>query len=414
MLLEFMVKNFLSFEDAASLNMAGYGERIHPHHMVKGKGGNDVNLLRGALIYGANASGKSNLVKALAFVKDFVTRGREKSEPIGYTPYKFSHPDTWTRFEIAVKTKGNIYRYEITLLHGRVLIETLSRSGAHTERLIYKRTTNEEGIAELELGSRFAKLTKKEKQFITFVARGTRPNVLFLTESVERNVKVFDFMVDWFTDSLLIVTPNDKPTNLGAQLVANPDLARFVNKFIGAADTGISRLNVEPVPGTDPGQHPGETRYHLTTQHRSQLGHTEHTFELDEESDGTKRLIDLLPAYYKLTTTPELVVVIDEMGRNLHPELIAYLCEWYFDINPNPVSQLIFTTHHPSLMDLSRLRRGEIWFCEKAPDGATELYSLLEFGNTRYDKDVQTAYRQGRYGAVPRPAQVVDWGKDVV
>lgn len=411
MLLEFCVKNFLSFQDTVSFNMAGYGERIHPHHLVKGKGGNDVNLLRGALIYGANASGKSNLVKALAFVKDFVIRGREKSEPIGYTPFKFSDPDTWTRFEIAVKTGGAIFRYEITLLHGRVVIETLYRSGAHTERLIFKRTTNEDGIAELELGSRFAKLSKKEKQFLKFVGRGTRPNVLFLTESVERNAKVFDFLVDWFTHSLLIVTPEDKPINLGAQLLENPDLARFVNKFIGAADTGIKRLDVQQTNIAQTGETP---QYQITAQHRQPLGRHEVSFGLNEESDGTRRLIDLLPPFYRLTTTPELVLVIDEMGRNLHPELIAYLVEWYFDINPNSVSQLIFTTHHPSLMDLSRLRRGEIWFTEKGPEGDTDLYSLLEFDNTRYDKDVQTAYRQGRYGAVPRPAQIVDWGKDAV
>lgn len=439
MLLEFTVQNYRSFHEQVTLSMAGYGERIHPDHLIKDpKSG--INLLRSALVYGANASGKSNLVKAVSFFRDYIIDGRDKDEPINCPPFRFADPQTQTVFGIAVKIDHAYYRYEVAIVKDRVEEERLFKSGAGKEQLMYERLTDEAGIAHLKLGRTFkAQFDLEDRRFLEYVARGTRPNTLFLTESQERNFSELGFFYKWFLEKLWVMTPDFRSSSLELQIREDLDLATFMNRFTRAADMGIAGLEIEEIEidlGRSPGHesykmmhHPkdptGMTYYsngtgrftmrgnpaqsvvisELITKHHNPVTGAVLPFDLKDESDGTRRFIDLLPAFYRLSTTPGMVFIIDELGRNLHPDLLAFLCFYHLEQNPNKQAQLVFTTHHPSLLSLKRLRRGEIWFTEKKQDGASDLYSLLEFPNTRYDKDIQAAYRQGRFGATPRIAK---------
>lgn len=439
MLLEFSVQNFRSFHEQMTLSMAGYGERIHPEHLVKDpKSG--IHLLRSALIYGPNASGKTNLVKALSFLRDYIIDGRDKDEPINCPPFKFADPRTPTAFGIAVKIDNNYFRYEVTIAQDQVKEERFLKSGAGKEQLWYERLTDAAGIAHLKLGKTFkSRFGLEDRRYLDYVARGTRPNMLFLTESQERNFGELAFFYKWFLEKLWVMTPDFRANRLELQIKEDLGLAAFMNRFTQAADIGIASLEIEEIEldlGRSPAHgshqmlhHPkdpsGMTYYsngtqrftmrgnasqgitisELITKHHNPLTGETRPFAMDDESDGTRRFIDLLPAFYRLSTKPGMVFVIDELGRNLHPDLVAFLCFYHLEQNPNKEAQLIFTTHHPSLLSLKRLRRGEIWFTEKNQSGASELYSLLEFPNTRYDKDIQTAYRQGRFGATPRIAK---------
>ena len=138
--------------------------------------------------------------------------------------------------------------------------------------------------------------------------------------------------------------------------------------------------------------------FKLAARHVSEKGKDVY-FELDEESDGTNRLIDLIPALIDLTTS-ETVYVIDELDRSMHPILTRKIIEFFLSNSKNIASQLIVTTHESNLLDLDLLQRDEIWFVEKNKKNSSELYSLLEF-KPRKETNITKGYLQGRYGAIP-------------
>ena len=138
----------------------------------------------------------------------------------------------------------------------------------------------------------------------------------------------------------------------------------------------------------------------LRMQHRAKDGRLV-TFTEQEQSEGTQRLIHLLPALFGLNENLEQVVIIDELDRRMHPLVSRMLVEAATEGNGEPrQSQLIFTTHDTNLLDLDLLRRDEIWFVEKDQGGASHLYSLAEF-KVRPDLDIEKGYLNGRFGAIP-------------
>ena len=132
------------------------------------------------------------------------------------------------------------------------------------------------------------------------------------------------------------------------------------------------------------------------------------SFEISDESDGTQRIMDFIPALVSLTKSDK-TYLIDEIDRSLHPELTQKLLEVFFNNTQNIESQLIVTTHESSLLDLNLLRRDEIWFVEKDLDGASNMYSLEQF-KPRHDKEVRKSYLQGRFGAIPFVSNVENLG----
>ena len=131
-------------------------------------------------------------------------------------------------------------------------------------------------------------------------------------------------------------------------------------------------------------------------------------FEIYEESDGTQRLFDLIPALIELSNN-DRVFVIDEVDRSLHPNLTKSLIEYFLLNSKGLKNQLILTSHESSLLDLKLLRKDEIWFTEKRPSGSTSLYSLEEY-KPRFDKEIRKGYLQGRFGAIPLISNLKDLG----
>jgi uncharacterized protein len=144
--------------------------------------------------------------------------------------------------------------------------------------------------------------------------------------------------------------------------------------------------------------------FRLLTKHKVKNSNQDIEFELVDESDGTKRLLDLLPFLQEISINPS-TIVIDELDRSLHPELSRKFIELFFELSKNTESQMIVTTHESSLLDLNFLRRDEIWFTEKNADGETRVYSLEEY-KPRFDNEIRKAYLMGRFGATPNSAPV--------
>lgn len=439
MLIRFAVTNLFSFKAKAEFSMLASHERIHPHHVYRTRSRNHPNLLRTAVIYGANAAGKSNLVKAIKLLRRLVvtTSKPETHLPIQRFRLASECEDAATQFEIEFRAGNMNYLYTIAVTPAYVQTEQLAETTHSGENLVFARTTHDDGSVTVDWGRFFNKLPKKEQLFLEFVAKGTRPNQLLLRESIERNVNHFRGAYNWFHRSLHVIEPSTAYRALEARLEVDEQFRDFVARVLKTAGTGIADVrtqNVDLDTLTDipeevmaeirekmsPDQaltlynsngvrfflinEDGHTRaFKLTTTHTGDNSDVEASFDIHEESDGTQRLFDLVPMLYDLTiaSNKERVYIIDEIGRSLHPHLTHMIFKMHLqETNKTQPSQLIATTHETNLLDLEFLRRDELWFVEKRVDGSTDLYSLADF-QPRYDKDIQKDYLLGRYGGIP-------------
>lgn len=438
MLISFSVKNFLSFKEEVDLHMVASQERIHPHHVLRTPSRNHPNLLRMATVYGANASGKSNLVKAIRFVQDLVVDGVGPDARIPVQRFRLDSAclQEPARFKVEFRVNDTNYAYTLALNPERVLEEELSIVTNVAEALLFSRSTSTQGDVKVKFGIFFSKLPNKDRQFLEFVALGTRPNQLFLHETIERNIDRFRPVYNWFRRTLQIIEPDARYTQLEMRLDADQNFKEFFSRVLKAAGTGISAIKTEEVSLESVGglsdeqlrdareqisdnqfifvrglggrrfvltKRDDEIRIlKLTTVRGGRYDLPEATFEIYEESDGTQRLFDLIPMLYDLTIGKnKRVYVVDEIGRSLHPHLTNMIVGMHLDpVNADKQSQLIITTHETNVLDLDMLRRDEIWFVEQREDGSTDLYSLSDF-QPRYDKDIRRDYLVGRYGAIP-------------
>lgn len=435
MLIRFSLSNFCSFKDEAELSMIPSRERSHKDQVYKTTGKNTINLLRGAVVYGSNASGKSNLVKAIAYAKNLVIRGKAPNKKLDLTQFKLDKAltDVPTKFEFEIQCNSKMYAYGFELFNTHVQEEWLYLIKTSNDELIFERKHEGEDI--YTFGESVKKLPEEDLQLFNFVAKGTRKNQLFLSETIDRNLKTFSDIYNWFDRTLKIISPHSKASGIEFRINEDASFKDYLTKVLDVADTGIKEINTEEISLNSLGGIPqllierlqedlnedegalfadpdgrrvvirkseGELKvYKLSTTHRCPDSNIDVSFDVEEESDGTRRLIELTPALYEMAHSNESSVhIIDEIDRSLHPHLTRLLVREHLESEKNSQSQLIVTTHETSLLDVSLIRRDEIWFIQKDEFGASKLYSLNNF-QPRYDKDIRKDYLLGRYGAIP-------------
>jgi len=448
MLVKFICENFLSFKNEIVLDIVASKNNEHRNHILFDNKGKEVSMLRAAVLYGANASGKSNLIKAIQFAKNFIVLGTKGDQPISVTPFKLRE-DPYKKpshFEFLIKYKGIFYEYGFVISREKVIEEWLYITKSRRNLKCYERTTNEKDKAMVEFGSSFVKERSDRWQFLKFVGEGTRPNQLFLTEANNRNVEELKPLFKWFQNVLQIITPGANYVALPIRVFKDKEFTKFLGQFLKYADTGIEKICTKKekldfnlhFPGMPEeikeeiakdvhkrgvivlSSEPSEKKLSVILEIKGTLFilklMTEHkmtdnqnaSFEVEEESDGTYRLMHLIPALIDLTKL-ERVFVIDELDRSLHPMLTKKFIEYFLNCTPkNSRSQLIFTTHEIHLLDLDLMRRDEIWFLEKDKEQSSVLYSLSDF-KPRTDLKIEKGYLQGRFGAIPffgDPAQL--------
>jgi uncharacterized protein len=445
MLVQVTIENFLSFKEETTLSMVGVSsDRHHANHLAVDMAGKGRSLLPISAIYGANAAGKSNLIKAIDFAKNLIVEGTRSSQAILVAPFKLDNStDKPSKFEFIFTHKGNLYSYGFKLNNTQIIEEWLyiTPAGKKREVPLFERSTSENKETKVEYGAILKGRSKIQEQFLDFIARGTRPNQLFLTEAVERNVENLKPVVDWFKDVLVIIPAESHFANLEFIVLQNEEFTNFLSDFLKFAGTGIDSIAKEEVdlnfdrhfpdmpdmikekilqrfaeaPHNSAGTIESDTgqRYLLTkgiqgklsliqlrTQHLHSKGHLV-DFSMEEESEGTQRLINLIPALFILQENTEIVILLDELDRRLHPLLSRKFIEVALSCKKlNSQSQLIFTTHDTNLLDLEIMRRDEIWFVEKNQQGASHLFSLAEF-KIRPDVQIEKGYLNGRFGAIP-------------
>lgn len=392
-------------------------------------------ILKFSSIYGANASGKTNLVNAINEGKQIVLHTMEKGNyKDKYCRNSKENADKPTMFEyeFTVGSKCFAYGFTVNLNHEKVISEWLYELESNKEKVIFERIVN--GNQYYFDENIFSKQENRE-HFRFFLEDANRVNTSLLIYEINRrkledkDFQVFRQIYYWFKHQLIIIYPQ---TPIGASYYwFGSDNERLVN-LLKYFDTGITGYNMRKInekafrqyfPGeeladqilqkpSDIGSSKGilnldgtlfELEYkdaEKTEIHKLmfQHGKDETSYEYGEESDGTQRLIELLDVI--LNDEDDKVFIIDELDRSLHPQMTIKFVETFLKFSQKKKTQLIITTHESNLMDLNILRRDEIWFAEKEKDNTTDLYPLEKF-KIRYDKVVFKNYLAGRYGAVP-------------
>ena len=428
MLLSFSVTNYRSFDAEQTFDMRA-SKRLTPApeppycYPVPDTEG---RVLRVAALYGANGAGKSNLVMALWTLRRLVLEGAPPDKLLPYEPFLLGAESANgpTTFDVQFLHDGKVFRYGIAYDAFRVHEEWLDVYEGTKERNLFSRTTDENGCVAVELG-RVATSDSEPGKIKALAQVGARPNQPFMTEVVnlgdpDAQGPRFRSAVDWLKHKLVALAPDFLSGDLIKLIAEDPRFLGFARQFLREAGTGIAGLGLEtrrmdlassPYETMPPwGVHVGdglvtfETAGSTTTFRRIMALHDSASgqpkeFPFSLESDGSKRLLHLLRVLYLLEEQGG-VFVIDELERSIHPSLARKFIEFFLKAAGKRQSQLIFTTHETTLLDLDLLRRDGIWFAEKDDKGASQLYSLTDF-KVRKDLQIEKGYLHGRFGAIP-------------
>lgn len=439
MLIQVAVENYKSIEHEIVFNMIASGLKGHPGHKVKTKFNEPAELLRLGAIYGANASGKTNLIKAIHFAKDLIVDGTQVGERIRVNPFKLSseYKSAPTTIEFIIYLDEQLYTYGFSVTNKEVIEEWLfaQRPGAKERKLFERVSKNDQAIVK---SGKSLEANDYSGKVLQMVARSTRVNQLYLHELIEKNHPGVRNLMNWFKKTLTVIPAVSQYRQLTLRAVKDIDFTEFVSRILKRVGTGIdrveSRKRVVDID-RDLTMYPDALRddlaanlnemdenqgifisselmqrvyekkdgdiieYRLETIHTDKDGN-EVAFEIEEESDGTLRLLHLIPLLADIKKESK-VVFVDELDRRMHPKLSQTLIKLFDEVNSeNSKSQLIFTTHDTNLFDQELLRRDELWIMNKNKYGATNISSIQEF-RIRNDKKLDKDYLLGRFGGVP-------------
>ena len=414
MLLQFLVSNYGSIKNEVMLSLIPSVDQEHPENiLISGK--NKANNL--IAIYGANASGKSTLFKALTNAIVYIRTSNlyQFGQKIPVVPFKFcdDNADVPTKFEfIFVADNSKKYVYGFSATAEKIYEEYLYIYNTAKPSMLFERTGND---------FRFPRNQKANLQPLT---RMNTDNKLFLSTATAWNAECTLMPFKWFAEKIDTQTSIDtlQAQALEEYRVNKDENISFVQKLMKQADINITDVSVETkeISGDDT-QIPGLSFGGIVlnnliikpqTNFRTEIntGHIvtgedgiekEYTLSLQEESLGTIQLFYFAPILKKTLETGK-VLVIDELDKSLHPFIVKFLVNIFRNpkVNQNG-AQLIFTTHDTTLLSLDVFRRDQIYFTEKdARTGITDLYSLDDFA-VRKDENIEKGYLLGRYGAIP-------------
>jgi AAA15 family ATPase/GTPase len=422
MLIEFSVGNFLSFKNINTISLLSSNDSylINENTFMSKNG---LRLLKCIGFYGANASGKSNILKALMFFKNFIvnsskeSRANEEINVINFKLNTFSEKSP-SFFEIVFLVEDTIYRYGFEINRKEILGEWLfARFPSDEDKLpkenkLFVRENN-----KIIIGKNFKEGKKLEEK--------TRNNSLFLSVVAQFNGEISKKIIKWFLQYNVIFSDSNFFGLTADILGNNRDTKRGdrLKELIKSADLGIEDIvttefeeNYDdfikhfPLILEEKGflidKNKPIFRTEINTKHKKFDENNKliglETFDLaKEESDGTKRFFSIGGPLIDTLDTGK-ILFIDEIEASLHPLLVQEIIKLFNSKTTNPKNaQLIFTTHNTSFLNLKILRRDQIFFTEKSEYGESKIYSLIEFKNIRKDNSIGKNYLFGKFGAVP-------------
>ena len=414
MLIEFSVENFRSIRDQASLTLvADSAKERRTTHTVEVAVGSarPITLLRSAAIYGANASGKTNLLRALETMQRVVLRSASELEALPVVPFRFDTASEAkpTTFEVQCLAGGVRYQYGFSATSAAVVDEWLYAWPQGRMQTWFERSASNV--------FKFGDKLSGEKEVWR---KSTRPNALFLSTAVTLNSSQLQPLFDWFKDSLHVAGIGGWSNSFTVECCEGRRKEEIVG-FLRQADLAVSDIRLVEAafaPDLMPNDMPPGVRDEIVREFseaklvRPQLSHKVPggltvEFDLAEESDGTQKVFALAGPWLDALERG-YVVVLDELHDQLHPALVRFLINLFHDPNRNRNgAQLIFSTHETSILNQEVFRRDQIWFCERDRERTTTLFPLTDFRPRKGVENLERAYLAGRYGGVPyfQPAQ---------
>ncbi len=425
MIQEVKIKNFLSFKDEVTFSFEATKDKIFEDNQVVevAKG---VRLLRFALVYGANASGKSNLLSVFDFLRSFwFSKSSDIDEPTGAIPFKLDKvtPSQPSHFEMKFYIDSTRYWYILELDEKRVYIEKLYFYKSAQPTLLFSREWKD-NQSVISFNTAVTKVSKAALEEITLKCLANM-SVFAAKNQVNMAFPEIDAAKEWMRTKVMpAINPMTQMFGYaGKKMSEDAALKAYLLDFVHKADfniTGVRSdvvknpisqadltyiLSREDVPEAEKErlqkEHSFET-IETTFEHtvKNERGIEKYNMPNDLQSDGTTRTFGIETAIYS-AMKDDAFLHIDEIEASLHPDLVEFILQRF--LAKNNRSQLLITTHYDPLLNTvdDLIRRDSVWFTDKVESGSTNLYSLVEFKGLKRIASLQRAYRNGVFGALP-------------
>lgn len=400
MIAEIKFKNMFSFRDETVLSFeADKSKDLESYHVVELAP--DVKLLKLAVIYGANASGKSNIIKVCDFIRSFITcTPLNKAELIKIVPFLLNRTSKEQASEFSVSfyamngDKAIRYVYSVLLETTHIVRETLIYYLSQQPATVFERSM-ENNVSSIKFGQK-VKISTAAKEEITLKCL---PNMSVFAAymQVNTNIAEMETALQYLTKQMMpAIVPTSSLSRYAEEAIKKETAKEYILRYLQEADFNISNISSKEQETKK-----GVVNYTMY-QHKvsSGLGGNDY-YEFPElyESDGTIRTFGLA-SQIQNSIGSNAFLAVDEIESSLHPKLIEYMIERF--LKESRQAQLLLTTHYDGLLgEEDLLRKDNIWFAEKNTDGASVLYPLTDFKGLNRISSLQKAYKFGKFGAVP-------------
>lgn len=400
MIAEIKFKNMFSFRDETDLSFeADKSKDLESYHVVELAP--DVKLLKLAVIYGANASGKSNIIKVCDFIRSFITcTPLNKAELIKIVPFLLNRTSKEQASEFSVSfyamngDKAIRYVYSVLLETTHIVRETLIYYLSQQPATVFERSM-ENNVSSIKFGQK-VKISTAAKEEITLKCL---PNMSVFAAymQVNTNIAEMETALQYLTKQMMpAIVPTSSLSRYAEEAIKKETAKEYILRYLQEADFNISNISSKEQETKK-----GVVNYTMY-QHKvsSGLGGNDY-YEFPElyESDGTIRTFGLA-SQIQNSIGSNAFLAVDEIESSLHPKLIEYMIERF--LKESKQAQLLLTTHYDGLLgEEDLLRKDNIWFAEKNTDGASVLYPLTDFKGLNRISSLQKAYKFGKFGAVP-------------
>ncbi len=437
MLLRYIVSNFKSIGHPVEFSMFPTEENIDERFLktITTKAGEWKVLRRGGF-FGPNAAGKSSFIESINFARNYVADGQKSGKGTGVNQFRgnFEDLEGISSFQFMFYREGEVYEYGFSLDRRQVHEEWLMQLTKKDLEPLFIRVTDENGKTEIEIKSKLARNNSKDRELVDILKESiqeNQKNQLFLYKLYDNGIKKAETVVQWFKN-LQVIFPETRVQALPIRMKADKEMRSYIAKMLEKMDTGVYEISVasdeidfhefaqkldlpkeivDDIEEIKSGIVNFAGKYFIFSENKKKrttlvqlkfnhrLNDKSVQFNIDEESDGTQRLVDLLPMLFTVGKNPTIYFV-DEIDRSLHTKLSMFLLNEFVRSAEEGDNQIIFTAHDVNLINVDIFRQDEIWFIEKNKMGESTLKPFSNF-QVRKGQDTLKGYLSGRFGAVP-------------
>lgn len=415
MLLKYSVSNFKSIGHNIEFSMFPLEDNLDERFLkdidtVAGK----WKVLKRGVFFGPNASGKTSFVKSLEYARNYIVKGPRNSSVTKVNQFRgeIEELDGLTTFQFMIYVNKNVYNYGFSMDKSYVHEEWLAVLNEHSAfDLLFERVTNKDKVSKIDISDEYAAPNTIERGLAELLRNGIKEkqaDQLFLYKLYENASTVAEIVYSWF-EKIQIVYPDSKVKALPIKIQEDEKFRNFLSEKLHLLDTGVNKVStaqntlklsefeekynipreiIHDIEDIQNGIINFGGKFYIFTEGRKQeikliqikfehsLNQKKVPFDIDDESDGTKRLLDLLPILFRLDNNSNIIYVVDELDRSLHTKLTKYFVDSLADSSN---TQFLFTTHDVNLLNLKHFRQEEIWFIEKNTNGETRLKPFSDF-----------------------------------